>query len=235
MIYNRTHLQLEHVVDDNGILQLNGDGSAMASNKKVFIALAPVEPEIKQRLTVLEESDLNAERVSITPETAKEVLKNVPKDRKFGGLLEHVEVRDTGGEEVAVKMVDGKRSRLFNFKKRGRFSEQETVLKYIYRIIDSDSVLTLCLNRKRLLSLLEAMDKVSEDVSGEAPVWLSVSEKGDISIRGWDFKYGRAVLGFMSANKGREAEKPPRSDWENRFSEKERILPKRKLLKRKGD
>jgi hypothetical protein len=216
MIISRNHLALERVVDDNGVLQFNEDGSALASNKKVVMVLAPVEDEIKERLTILKD-DGESERISITPDTAKEILKNVPKDKKFNGLLEHVSIRGNDSMSVNVEMTDGKRSRKMLFKRRERETDEKSVLKHMYSMIDQSNI-NMCLNRKRLLLMLEAMDKVCEDVSGESPVWISVTEGGDITVRGWDFKYGRPVLGYMKAYSGGESAPPPRVEWESKYN-----------------
>lgn len=232
MIIGRAHLVLEKVVDDNGVLQFNSDGSALASNKKVFVALEGVSEAIREKLTVLPGGDLSQERISVTPETAREILKNVPKDRTYSGLLEHVDVAVGADDAVVVECTDGKRSRKLKFKQRGRYSDQGAVLRHLYRVLD-EGEFTLCLNRKRLLLMLEAMDKAAEDTSGEAPVWIGISKRGDVALRGFDYKMGRAVLGYIHAYDPEEAVQPEKSPWEQRFSEKRGILKGRTLPKRR--
>lgn len=227
MIISRWHLTMERVVDDNGVLQYEADGSALASNKKVFMVLGPVEKEVREKLVkILPDSDPGAKRISITPETAREILKNVPRDKRYGGLLEHVDMRADGSTGVNVEMTDGKRTRKFQFKRRSKSSDAGAVLNHIYRVMGNPDNTHMALNRKRLLMLLEAMEKASEDASGEAPVWISISREGDIAIRGWDFKFGRPVLGYMSGYKGDGVEAPPYIDWEETFCEKGGILPR---------
>jgi len=235
MIISRSHLLLEKAVDDDGLLQINPDGSTFGSNKKVFILLGPVEEELRERLSILLDTPLG-NPVSITPESAREIIKNVPKDKKFDGMLEHVNIEEKDETEVKVFTTDGKRSRDLVFKQRERTANTDIIGKRIEESLTREDAVKVCLNRKRLLKLLEVFDKATEDTSGEAPLWLSFTPEGDVALRGWDYKYGRPILGYMNAYKGDDAQEPPRTDWEYRFKPKSSNLNKRsnkRLLKRR--
>lgn len=211
MIVSRRHLLLEKVVDDNGMLQLNADGSAVATNKKVFAALEGVSAKIRGGVP-LPGKALGAATVSMTDGTAKEVLKNVPKDRLFHGALEHVDVVSEGVGDFAAETTDGRRTRIIRGKAIERSMEPSPMLQRILGVLEGGRV--VCLNRRRLLKLLEVLDKVAEDSTGESPVWIGIGENGDVALRCVDWASGQRALAYMTAYKDEGAEQPPASEWE---------------------
>jgi hypothetical protein len=211
VIVSRRHLLLEKVVDDNGMLQLNRDGSAIATNKKVFVALEGVSPKI-QRGVPLPGKEMGVDSISMTDSTAKEVLKNVPRDKLFHGALEHVDVVSEGVGDFVAETTDGRRTRTIRGKAIERSMEPDPMLQRILGVLEGQRV--VCLNRKRLLRLLEVLDKVAEDSTGESPVWMGFGENGDVALRCVDWASGQRALAYMSAYQDEGAEQPPASEWE---------------------
>jgi len=211
MIINRKHLLLERVVSDDGMLQLNRDGSAVATNKKVFMAVEGVG--YKERVNVpLKGEELGMEAVSMSDGTAREILKNVPRDKLFRGILEHLDVTVEGEGDFTAETTDGRRSRTIHCRAAGRRMDPKPMVSRILGVLDRGTV--LCLNRKRLLLLLEAMERVAEDATEESPVWIGLGEGGDVALRCLDWATGRSVLGYMSAYREEGARQPPATFWE---------------------
>jgi len=213
MIINRVQLLAQDVVGDNGAFVLFQNGSALASNKKSSLLVEGV-PERVQRQVPLPREPLGVEAARITKDSAKSLLSSVPRDRKFNGLLEHAAVKANGFETLAVETTDGKGTSVTS----RRFSEtsdevEGAIGRLMARTLDRGRI--LCLNRKRLLSLLSAMEKCCEDSSEESPVWIGISESGDISLRSLNLGTGQAVLGYMhSYDEASARRQPAHTEWE---------------------
>lgn len=226
MIVNRKHLLLERVVDDDGLLQLNRDGSALATNKKVFMAVEGV-PADKREQVPLRGAELGTGSISMSDSTAKEILKNVPRDKLFQGALEHIDVSASEGEgDFTAETTDGRRARTMRCRALGKQMPPGPMVQRILETLDRGTV--LCLNRKRLLLLLDAMEKVAEDSSGESPVWIGLGKDGDVALRCVDWSTGQRVLGYMSAYRDEGAKQPVASAWERSMFAKAKRQPRRR-------
>lgn len=225
MIVSRKQLLLERIVDDNGMLQLNADGSACATNKKAFMAMEGV-PAARREQVPLPGAELGAPSVSMTEKTAREVLKGVPRDKLFQGALEHVDVYAESSEDFRADTTDGRRSRTVRGRSIGRTFVPEPMIQRTLSTLDRGRV--VCLNRRRLLRLLETMDRVAEDVTGESPVWIGIGENGDVALRCVDWSTGQRALGYMTAYRDEGAKQPEGSEWERRIYNAKRPKPRRR-------
>jgi len=215
MIVNRDQLTMQSVVGDDGTLQLNRDRSAVATNKKVYLVCEGVPGGIREQVP-LEEGELGDERVAVSPETVREMLKNVPRDRRFGGLLEHIDVR-ASATDVTFESTDGKRKTRKTAKRSDREVNSAPATKLILDTFGRKDVTVMCLNLSRFIDLIAAMDSISDDSSGESPVWVAVSPDGDIALRTVKWKTGQRVLGYMHSYNGADSQIPELSEWERRM------------------
>lgn len=223
MVIPRGHLQLERMVKDDGVLQFHADGSALATNKKAFIAVEGISQQRREAVP-LAERELGAGAVSVTAETARSVLKLIPRDKMFQGALEHADIRREGDTELSVVTTDGKRVN----RVRARCGVGRIDPAPVMREIDgaARSGQTVCLNRKRLLMLLDTMERAAEDSSGESPVWLSITEGGDVALRGINQRTGQRVIGYMHAY--RDVPELERSPWEMKYGRRPRRRRRRR-------
>lgn len=214
MIFNRAQMTLETIVDDDGTVVLCGDGTAAGSNKKSFVIVEGVPSEITEKVPLDQGRPLGVDALKVSRESIKTILRDVPRDKKFGGLLEHVDfVADELGEAEA-KTTDGKRTKRVRMRGVvGQTAAVHSIAREALACIQG-AERTVCLNRDRLASLLDAFDKAAEDSSGESPVWLSFSNDGDVVLRGVNFKTGQRILGVMRAYKDDAAAVPALSAWE---------------------
>lgn len=214
MIVNRSQLLTERVVGDRGMFQLNRDGSSVASNKKGIVAVEGVR---RTKGVPLEGGELGVDSVAITRETAKSILSDVPRDRKFKGLLEHADIRavDPGSGELRIETTDGKRSKIVKARGLERaMVNMGKLMGNVLRAMRRGNV--ICLNRKRLIALLEAMDKSAEDTSGESAVWISIEKTGNIGLKTINYITGQRIYGYMRAYEGGRAE-DEETEWERGF------------------
>jgi hypothetical protein len=115
---------------------------------------------------------------TISAGTVREVLKALPNDKRFGDLLDRVEMKDEDGK-IVFGFSDGIRERSIEAKKYpyGYVKYQE-VFKHAYEEKTSHPAVrsgtSFIVNRKRLLSVLSALDKIAPDSSGVFPLFVDV-------------------------------------------------------------
>jgi len=213
MILNKSNLVIVDLVKvDVGVPVLNNihvrkDGTSVASNGRAVVAVSPVGSEVKGKLP-LEESRLKegSEGITISAEFIREVLKNMPKDTMFGGLLEHCDIDRSG----AVRLNDGKRQRLL----KGRLYDRDYVgFEEVFSRKRSGGV-RVVVNLKRLLLMLSVISKVCPDSSEETPVFLEFTEQNDIVVRAENRKTGQRVIGIAKSYKSVEGKWLKSNLWE---------------------
>ena len=223
MILNKSNLKIVDIVkEDKGIPMLNNihvdrDGITSAIGNKIMLVMSAVKNRTADSVSKMHGWLVDKFTLTVPADSIKEVLKNIPKDTKFGGVLEHVELNSEGG----FKLSDGRRQRSIScipWKKdypewRKVWDEQrgKSVIKAVY-------------NRKRLLLLLSTMEKCCEDTSGYSPIWVEVAEDGTMTLRSVNMKTGQKALGIVGSYSGKEGE------WisDEEFIKKKKPLPKRR-------
>lgn len=178
-----------------GNIHVEASGRCVASNAKVLLAVDPVIPEVRQRLkSILPPSDPATDSVDIPVGTIKEIMKNLPRDNKFGGLLEHVSL-SVDGDDLTFVTSDGKRRRTILGKRFTRgFIKYKTILA---RALGMTPAVRVEINLKRLLGLLNAINAVVGDRVGDMGVTLSVGDDGTLMLRGTSPRMGQSCVGVM--------------------------------------
>lgn len=194
------------------------DGMTVAFNGQTIAVVGPVQEATREEVFVTETPNSS---MTISAETVKEVLKNLPVDKLTGGLLEHCDV----DPHAVFRLTDGKRKRTIAGKVYKRdYIPFRTVLQ---KARESEVVQRIELNRHRLRTLLEFMDKACPDASGEAPVYLEFTSNHDVIMRAVNPRTGQRALGYMSSYKDGEWLEP--DSWErNLTSEKPRRAARRR-------
>lgn len=192
------------------------DGTTVAGNGKAFIAVSPVVSETRKKLQPLMGDTTLDRDIVVTAETIKEVLKNMPRDRQFGGALEHV---DVSGEEGSVRFAlhDGKRKRSIDGKAYPY--DYAPFRKVFARARKNKIAVRYVLNAKRLLPMLETLCKVLDDSSDYSPLFFEFSSDGDVMIRGQSPITGQRAVGIVWAYKGNEATWLELNEWERELAD----------------
>lgn len=239
MILSKANLNAVIIAaDDKTVPMLNNlhvgkDGTTVAANGRCIIAVSPVPDEVSGHLGYMEDSG-SAGDITIAADTVREVLRNMPRDAKFGGLLEYTDLKKgSGGDGVTFRLRDGMRDRTIGAKvyTRAYFEYR----KAFQKAAESGARVRVVLNRKRLISLLETLDKICPDSSGESPVYMEITRGDDIILKA-EGNHGQRVLGFMKAYQGGEGNWLLDNDWE-RGMKSEGVslvsgMPRRKPMKR---
>ena len=194
-----------HIAPDGTVIGACGNGA---------VAVSPVLSKVKDKLHL--KSTTLKEGVTISSDTAKKLLRNVPNDTVFGGLLEHLDVVSQGGPNVHFVMHDGKQeTNISGTKFPGKYIDWETLIS---RSIQSETHKRVIINRARLKLLLETLEKVCPDTSGESPVYMDFTKDDDIIVRAKNLKNGQRCIGVMKTYRYNEEAWINESNWESRFT-----------------
>jgi len=183
-------------------LRIESDGSSAGGNGKSFIVVSSVPESIKNNVSKVYGND-KSEGVTITSETVKEVLKNIPSDSKYGGLLEHTEVVSADGSSVNFVLYDGARKR--NISGKVNPSSYPPYKKLFQRAMNNKKSIQLVINSKRFLPLIDTLIKCSNDSGDFSPMYIEFTQENDIIMRMINPKTGQRCIGIMWSNKGQEA------------------------------
>jgi hypothetical protein len=119
------------------------------------------------------------EGYTVSAKDVREVLKALPIDKRFGDLLDRVSVEDGAREgNVEFSFSDGVRQRSIEAKRYSYgYVKYQEVFKRAYQDVEKPlQGNTFVVNRKRLLSVLSALDKIAPDSSGVFPMFVTVLE-----------------------------------------------------------
>jgi len=225
MIVSKTNLLPVHVTRaDSKVPMLDNvmvaaDGSSVGSSGRSLVVVSPVEDKVRDKLkTIL--ADNGHEDIILSADTVKEILKVMGSDKHYGGLLEHCNVERQGEEEVKVTFTDGKRTKTIAGRRYTRkYVPYQNVVRQAVDSAAKRSLRTV-VNLKRLLHLLETIDKMCPDKTGESPVWMEFGGEGEIIVRAVNFVNEQRVIGIMGAYQGTEGKWLDYTEWEGSFLDK---------------
>lgn len=185
------------------------EGSTVAFDGKVLVAVSPVRQEVKDQVP---ETETPGSTLTLSAETIKEVLKNMPTDKKFYGLLEHTDLDENG----TFRLTDGKRRRQIAGKLFSKeFIDYKSVLR---KAKEAPPAVRVVLNRHRLKLLLDFLDKACPDGSNEAPVYLEFTREQDVLVRALNPVNGQRAIGYMTSYKAEEGQWLKPDHWEEKLS-----------------
>lgn len=187
------------------------DGSSVAGSRKGIIVVSPVQDAIAEAVPL---KSSRCGSVAIVAETIKDVLKIIPTDKKFKGLLEHVDIRETD-RGVVFTSTDGKRQKQIAGKvTEHRYTNYKEVFSRVLRGREGHKIV---LNHKRLMVMLDTLDKICPDSSGKNPLYIEFSAENDIILRCENHQTGQRALGVMWSYQGKQGEWLELDKWEQRI------------------
>lgn len=226
MIVNKNALMVVHTsradknvpVLDN--VHIEPDGTCIGSSGKTVLMVSPVNEQVKEKLTetkILRDS--KSRPMTIPAETIRTIIKDLPADKKFGGLLEHCNIKGDG-DECRVELTDGKRKRSFEGKlyPKDYIPYEKLIGPALKRTEEEEDGMRVVLNKKRLLHLLDCINKIAPDSSDDDPIYVSFTERGDIVLRGENYKTGQRFIACMWAYTGGEGEWLELNEWEEKYA-----------------
>ncbi len=227
MIISKANLQaIAAVRTDKGaanlnVLYLEKDGSTYCVSQTALIAVSPVGEETRKKVSYLNETNLE-DTVILNGETVNDILRNMPRDTLFQGLLEHCDVDDN----AKVTLTDGKQQKeIKGIKQKMIPMPYRNVLR---KMLNNKQMARSVVNLVRLKVLLEAVEKACGDQSGELPIYIEFSQSNDIIIRVDHPRHPQRVVAIMTSYKGAESEWISQDKWEKSLTGGE-VEPKLKL------
>lgn len=238
MILSRASLAVESVASrdpfDRGLngVSVEADGSAIAGNGRVLLAVGPVGEDAKRAYpNVGERIELSEdERVLLKVDHVQEARKNMPKEGGRGAraVLGHVALvkGDVAGEvSLACKTAEGRTRKTADMPLRHQFPDWRKVVAAVAK----GGNVRVCVNRKDLLELLKAMEEACPDKGNDCPVYMEIGS--GIVLRSVNRETRQRAVGAISAYQlGNGAWLGPDS-WEGHTAP---TAQERKALRRKG-
>lgn len=222
MIVSKNALQVSKLVKidkSNKILNnvfIGEDGTIVGANRDAVACVEPVNKTLRGKL-VLE--DTESEDLYLSQESVESIIRLVPRDTKHGGLLEYVNI--VKKEHIAdVEVYDGKRRHNLKCKVNpDNYFEYKELFK---RINKEKEKIRCVVNRKRLLSVLSALDYICPDGSNFSPIWMEFTKDNDVLLKVLNPKSKQRVVCAIRGAKGAQDVWLDKNDWEKDISVVER-------------
>lgn len=203
MRINKAQMNALHIIaPDKGLPLLDNvhiaeDGTVVAANGQAVVVVSPLpHNNVETPLT-------------IHTDTIKEVLKALPTTSAFKDLIDEVEVAETD-DGVQFAFDDGARKRMIEAKVYGH--EYIDWQEHLTNLIKKKSH-SLVLNRKRLVAVLNALEKIYPDKSGEFPIYVDVTDTALI-FRMVHPRTQQRIIATMLLSSAKEM---PLTEWEKQF------------------
>lgn len=203
------------------------DGTTVGSNGRGCIIVSPVQKKVKEYLSpILKEH--KGESTTITSETVKSVMKDMPPDKKFHGLLEHCDLKVEDDGEIIISLTDGKRERSI----RGKAYRRKYIdFSHFTSALTRRSGQKVVVNLTRFILLLQTIDKIVKTGDEENPVFIEFTDQNEIIIRGVDRNSGQRVIGIMSQYIKEEQKWLKENEWEMSLSVRKKKMRSKKKEK----
>lgn len=218
MLFSRANLAVTSVAAKNSPKRvLNGvhfaaDGSTVAANGKMILAVSPVDESKVKFPDVGGVTEPGPDGVTISTEIVDQAIKNLPRERTPSS--QHV-VLTQCDKKVEFTTVDRvKELRVAGRPVPDRFPSWRDVLRKAKRSTVTGRV---CLNRRDLIQMLEAVDSACPDKGSENPVFIEFGGEHDgIVMRSLNYETGQQAVGFvMPLDTG--GKWLPQNDWVKRL------------------
>lgn len=196
------------------------DGACYAVNRKAWLLLSPIAEETLRAVPVIDSGNCTT---AISAEALRQVLKLLPKDTLFKGLLEHADVRVLGGARTLEWTVsDGRRSHSMHCAAEQMDVSLITALRteWATRWQTAEPARVSALNLKRLKLLLDALQQAGCSLSGEEPCWTRCCADGTVLMRAINHATHLRALGLCMGYDAEEGASAPLSAWERTLFER---------------
>lgn len=233
MILSKQNLFAVHCTKaDDKIPALNNvhiakDGSTVGIGGKMFLSVSPISEKVRKKIgNIFEERGTIPEKgLTVTADSVKDVLKSIPADRAYGGLLEHCNIEPVKDDERKCRftMTDGKERTSKTGKLYTRaYLQYKTLFAEAMKTCTATEEATpgnkrIVLNLKRLIVLLDAIAQVAPDSSGDNPVWVEFTKDNYLIIRAINMTMDQRAIGIMMPFTGVEGKWLEPNEWERSF------------------
>jgi hypothetical protein len=185
VIYSKANLQVSQVAStdpfDRGLhgVKFEPDGSTVAGNGKVMVAVGPADPEkVHFPDKAGEQLEVGDHGILMPLDAVVRAIQHMPKDKRMS--LQHVALtRVKDPARVGFTSVNAKGDPTTNasLPKTEKFPPWREAVQRIAGPSGGSSV-QICVNRKDMIKLLKTLEAACPDKGDANPVFLEISENG---------------------------------------------------------
>lgn len=216
MLFSRGNLMVAKVASENpmdaGIncVHLEPDGSTVAANGKIVMAVGPVDESKIHFPDVGPQATPPSRGLSLPLDLVDDAIKNLPKDKLVS--LQHVALTQNKDErKVELTCTDRQRERRVAGAPK---PEPYNDWRKIFRRFSGGEPTKVCVDRKDMIHLLQAMESACPDKGNENPVLLEISPDGKgIVLRCMNKETGQRAIGCITAY-NTNGSWTPKNSWE---------------------
>jgi len=222
--FNKANLMVKEVASkdpaDPGLAQVHfaRDGSSVSANGWALLAVSPIDKEKAESFPDMEEPNKRPpkEGVGIPTRVINDVLRNMPHDTR--PQLQYVQLTKCSPARVELMTTDGDGTTKIGGRPiRGKFPKWQDK---IAEVRDRKVKARVCIDRRRLIAILQAMDKACPDPGNLNPVYLEIGGETDqLYLRAENYESGQRAVGIVAPidTRGQWIED---DDWEDELGTK---------------
>ncbi len=205
MLFSKANLQVTQVASKdafdralNGVL-FDADGSTVAGNGRVMVAVGPVTQEVHFPQKAAEQIQPSAAGIVMSLDTVERAMKHMPRDKRTS--LQHVAMsRVSDPARIGFTSVNAKGDPTTNAslpKPHAYPPWRETVQR-----VAGKQPLKICVNRSDLIGMLKTLESACPDKGGVNPVFLEFGTEGNgIVARCINFDTQQHAIGVVTVYK----------------------------------
>lgn len=160
------------------------DGSVVASNGKILVCVSPVEKRICEAVPLQSKIGDVKSQIILSSDTVKEIIKSIPRDMQFKGILEHVAIKEVSEGKIELTITDGKQKKVLNVRTIAKsYLSYKKVFKDTFDNLQEESNGRVIMNRKRMNLAILALDKVCPYDGDFSPVFWQFTKNGDVLVK----------------------------------------------------
>lgn len=204
MLFTKPNLDIHAIINQSGkhpelaVLHLAPDGTTVATDEVVMLAVSPADPETVFPDIGVESAAPGPLGASIRPEIVKQVVRNMPREVALQ-VADLIQCDDSGVEFATVDRQKVQKNSSLPI--RSFFPDWRMLFARAVERVRSagGGKAEVVLSRRRLLRLLKVMDDASGDRHDESPIYLTVSNdpKAPIIFRCRSYRTRQSILGLM--------------------------------------
>jgi hypothetical protein len=175
------------------------DGTVIATNGKVVCAVSPVQKRIADAVPLASKGMLLGQ-VLLSADSVRELIKAIPRDTQFKGLLEHCAVEVMNSAQIKVQITDGKSKREMMLRQSARaYLPYRKVFIEAWANVINGSDGKVVMNRKRMALAMTAIDKVCPYDGDFSPVYWQFTRQGNVIVRAENEITGQRLCAVFSS------------------------------------
>ena len=206
MLFSRANLMVVQVASEHasdlGInaVRLNSDGSTTATDGKVMMSVGPMDAT-RVHFPEMPQGSPGEKGLSVPLELIEDTIKNLPKDKRVSLQIAAMSPIDHSGEVEMVTVDMHGKKKVSRRPKREPFPPWKEHLRKLRGTVGTK----VCVNRKSLIHLLQALEEACPDKGNENPIYIEINSEGaGLVLRCVNVETGQHATGGITRYNTRE-------------------------------